>query len=126
MHTLIFSLIVIILTIQSSYCIDNSSTNGSNLDQVFSNMNKRLALSLSVAAFKLQKCKPIEDLVREKDILNTKTAQASLTLDEIQTYFKGQMEANKMIQYEAMVLERTSLPVSIGLPVSDFDDICKP
>ncbi|KAI5705305.1 hypothetical protein M8J76_010067 [Diaphorina citri] len=84
----------------------HESSATSKLDEIFSLIKDRLNLASDVAAAKLKTCKVIEDLPREADILANVTSQGTtygLTKEAVQTFYKAQMEANKVIQYNAVV-----------------------
>ncbi|WP_194866997.1 gamma subclass chorismate mutase AroQ [Pseudoalteromonas sp. PPB1] len=69
---------------------------------VFSLIDKRLAQMQSVALFKANKHKPIEDLSREVVVLSQALEQARqqcLDTNSVKAFFQAQMDAAKAIQY---------------------------
>ncbi|KAL1463792.1 hypothetical protein WDU94_015504 [Cyamophila willieti] len=100
---LVFLLLAILL--QSVH-----SEPASKLDEIFTHLRARLDLASDIALIKLKTCKLIEDQTREGEILAKATSEGTkqgLTKEQVETFYKAQMEANKMIQYNVIALNKT-------------------
>ncbi|MEE4011686.1 gamma subclass chorismate mutase AroQ [Roseibium sp. FZY0029] len=70
-------------------------------DKLFSAINERLSYMQSVAAWKADNDKPVEDLPREKVVLEAARAKAvenGLSADNVTLFFQAQIDAAKDIQ----------------------------
>uniref|UniRef100_A0A8D9ERC7 chorismate mutase n=2 Tax=Cacopsylla melanoneura TaxID=428564 RepID=A0A8D9ERC7_9HEMI len=105
---LVFLLMAMAPLMQSSvHCADPAP---SKLGEIIVLIRGRLDLARDVAFTKLKTCKLIEDSVREAEILANATTEGTkqgLTKDQVSTFYKAQMEANKLIQYNVVALDKT-------------------
>lgn len=70
-------------------------------DKLFGAINERLSFMQSVAAWKADNDKPVEDLPREKVVLDaarTKAVENGLSADNVTLFFQAQIDAAKDIQ----------------------------
>jgi chorismate mutase len=71
------------------------------LDSILQKINERLALMESVAAYKRQQQKPVEDPTREAALLRdveAKAASYQLSPKNVNSFFRAQIEAAKVVQ----------------------------
>ncbi len=84
----------------STLTVADTMSNG-----IFQLINQRLNYMQDVALFKAKNHSPVEDLVREKQVLEkalVDAQQAGLQPDSIAGFFQAQMDAAKAIQYRYM------------------------
>ena len=92
------------------------------LDKLVALSSQRLLLADQVAASKAQTGKAVEDATREAEQLTLLAAHAQthhLTPERTTAFFRWQMEANKLVQYQLLAAP----PISSGEPPMALEDI---
>lgn len=94
------SSVVIVLTWVLLFSASPSSAAG-DIEKLFAAVDARLLLMKPVAAWKLDKSVPVEDLAREKVVLGKATASAEdlgIDAESTRAFFQAQIDAAKEIQ----------------------------
>jgi chorismate mutase-like protein len=97
---------------------------GASTGTLFSAVNERLSFMQAVAAWKADNNRPVEDLEREKVVLEAARKQAAeigLSADSVTLFFQAQIDAAKDIQFcwIARWKEGTARPDSVPDLVQD-------
>jgi chorismate mutase len=102
-------------------CTASATAAPSAVDKLVDLSAQRLLLADEVAASKAQTGKTVEDLARETEQLELLTAKAGehqLAQTQVAAFFRWQIEANKLIQYQ--LLAEASQPVGNPMDLNEI------
>lgn len=94
-----------------------------SLSGLLTTVVERNALAHEVAASKYARGRPVEDRVREQEVLAAKREQAGqlgLDADAVVAFYQQLIEANKLVQHMDYQAYRTGRPVPVAPPLDDL------
>lgn len=115
-----------ILTIALCCCTSAAWAQLETTEALFDSINARLEYMRAVAAYKAQHQLPVEDLVRESEVLHAArqaAGMAGLRPESVTAFFQTQMNLAKIIQFRHRAVLLSAPPAQ---PARDLDSEIRP